>query len=669
MATYHLSATIHSRGKGHSAVHGAAYRARCALADERTGERWDYSRKARDVLFTGVYAPQGAPAWAQDRAQLWNHVEAFERRSDAQLCRSFEISLPHELTLEQNRRALQDWVRDNFTRKGLIADVAIHAPHEKGDQRNIHAHVAVVMRKLDGQEFAATKERAATIADRKAELEALRESWERTGNRHLERAGFAPSLDRRTLAEQGIDRAPTVHLGKYATALERAGIATELGSINRQVMQHNTERVTLRNLEQEAQQLSAQIIDLQAARAARGAAGQRHEPARVAEQTASHAEMQRTQRRGIDPQAMRAEITGLWQTTDSGKTFAAAVEERGYTLCPDDRRDFVIVDREGRVHNLARCIEDATARDVRDRMADIDRGSLLSIADARAALREAAGVQWVEAQLKTRPLNPIEQRVARAMQTGFVGRDFRDALGAQGIMLAKVTEKDLQAFAATRKDNELKATMRPDQILDRVPEAERGEIVAVTRRGNVYRLNPQRFDPAKLAQCIGRLPPSVAEAQEAWAISREHGVRRRHERMADRMERAQTINHGARSVTAAGPGAPRPADNMARGSVRSSARMLGKALNALEDLFSGLFSSPPPPPGPDEQRDKAIAADEAERLDAFRQHAAERARQSYAIDAHLNQERQQGERQEQEQAVRRYRAAQARDRDERDRER
>src|SRR5207302_1269787 len=83
---------------------------------------WDYSRKGKDVLFEGIYAPPSAPAWAKDRSELWNHVEAFERRSDAQLCRSFDIALPHELTIEQNRRALQDWVRDNSSRKGFRAD-------------------------------------------------------------------------------------------------------------------------------------------------------------------------------------------------------------------------------------------------------------------------------------------------------------------------------------------------------------------------------------------------------------------------------------------------------------------------------------------------------------------------------------------------------------------
>jgi hypothetical protein len=247
MAIYHLSAQVITRGSGHSAVHAAAYRARCELEDERTGLVHDYSRKAGELLFHGIYAPKDAPAWAHDRAQLWNHVEAFERHRRAELAREFNIALPHELTLEQNRYALQDWIRDNFTRKGLIADAVIHAPGRDGDERNLHAHVMVVMRRLDGSEFVRSKERFETYSEKeaakKAELETLRESWERIGNRHLERHGHAPTLDRRSLLDQGVERDPTVHLGKDATAIERKGRMSELGELNREIKSENERRV------------------------------------------------------------------------------------------------------------------------------------------------------------------------------------------------------------------------------------------------------------------------------------------------------------------------------------------------------------------------------------------------------------------------------------------
>ena len=71
----------------------------------------------------------------------------------------------------------------------------------------------------------------------------MRESWARIGNRHLERYGFEPSLDHRTLEAQGIQREPTVHMGKSATAIEREGEPSELGDLNRAIIEENERKV------------------------------------------------------------------------------------------------------------------------------------------------------------------------------------------------------------------------------------------------------------------------------------------------------------------------------------------------------------------------------------------------------------------------------------------
>lgn len=101
------------------------------------------------------------------------------------------------------------------------------------------------------------------------------------------------------------------------------------------------------------------------------------------DRTPSHAEMQQGARSGLGPQEAREQITGIWQRTDNGQAFAAALDEAGWTLARGDRRDFVVVDHEGEVHSLRRRIEGATAADVRARMADIDRASLPDIEEAR----------------------------------------------------------------------------------------------------------------------------------------------------------------------------------------------------------------------------------------------------------------------------------------------
>jgi len=83
------------------------------------------------------------------------------------------------------------------------------------------------MHKLDGIEFSAKKERADTVTERKGELEALRKSWERIVNRHLERHGFEPTLDRRSHLDQGVDREPTINLGKAAAAPITSGAGSK----------------------------------------------------------------------------------------------------------------------------------------------------------------------------------------------------------------------------------------------------------------------------------------------------------------------------------------------------------------------------------------------------------------------------------------------------------
>jgi hypothetical protein len=104
--------------------------------------------------------------------------------------------------------------------------------------------------------------------------------------------------------------------------------------------------------------------------------------------TPSHAEMQQAERSGITPQDAKDTITALWRSTDSGKAFAAVIGATGWTLARGDKRDFVLIDRAGETHSLARRIDGAKAKDVRERMADLDAASLPTVDEARARQQE-----------------------------------------------------------------------------------------------------------------------------------------------------------------------------------------------------------------------------------------------------------------------------------------
>lgn len=69
---------------------------------------------------------------------------------------------------------------------------------------------------------------------------------------------------------------------------------------------------------------------------------------------------------------MAEKIDALYRASDSGKAFQAALEQEGFTLARGDRRGFTIVDGSGKIHSLARQLSGQRARDIKDRLADID---------------------------------------------------------------------------------------------------------------------------------------------------------------------------------------------------------------------------------------------------------------------------------------------------------
>jgi len=226
MAIFHLSAKVVSRGSGQSAIAKAAYNSRSKLEDERTGLTKDYSRK-EGAEFSGIFAPKNAPEWVNDRQQLWNAVErredASNRAASAQLAREVVVALPHELTDQQRQWLVKDFVREQFTRKGMIADVNIHAPGGEGDQRNHHAHILVTMREIGPDGFGPKVREW----NSDAQLQQWRAEWERSTNKQLERHGHDERIDRRTLEAQGIDREPTTHRGPHVDAIERRGVEAD----------------------------------------------------------------------------------------------------------------------------------------------------------------------------------------------------------------------------------------------------------------------------------------------------------------------------------------------------------------------------------------------------------------------------------------------------------
>ncbi len=206
MCVYHLSVKLISRGCGHSSVASAAYRSGSRLKCLRTGSTHCYLRK-REVVHCAICAPDGAPSWVYDRAQLWNTVESGENRVNSQLSREVEVSIPQELPSEIRSTLLDGFVREAFVSHGMVADYAIH-----DKPGNPHAHIMLTLRELspDGNGFS-NKRRDWNSP---ALLETWRSLWSEHTNRMLAEQGFAERIDHRSFADRGISGPTTVHVGR-----------------------------------------------------------------------------------------------------------------------------------------------------------------------------------------------------------------------------------------------------------------------------------------------------------------------------------------------------------------------------------------------------------------------------------------------------------------------
>jgi Ti-type conjugative transfer relaxase TraA len=207
-ALYHFSAKVIQRSQGRSAVAAAAYRAAEELHDKLLDQDHDYTAK-QHVVHSEIMLPDGALVRWTDRETLWNEVEAAERRKDAVLARDIEISLPRELGQAEAVALVQDFVREQFVARGMVADLNVHWTKARDGGEQPHAHVMLTMREVEGDGFG-LKQRA---WNDKALLRTWRERWAEMANARLHELGHDVRIDHRSYAEQGIDLEPQHKIG------------------------------------------------------------------------------------------------------------------------------------------------------------------------------------------------------------------------------------------------------------------------------------------------------------------------------------------------------------------------------------------------------------------------------------------------------------------------
>lgn len=290
----------------------------------------------------------------------------------------------------------------------------------------------------------------------------------------------------------------------------------------------------------------------------------------------------RSQATGLDPEAMREEVTALFRGADSGQAFKAALEDAGYILARGDRRDYCIIDSAGHEHSLGRRVAEKAAA-VRARLSDIERDELPSVAEAREMVRAEAdeGSKPAAPDTQEQPETPLDVQQAAdfltepdARMTPFVA----DALAAR--------------FGDGFAPSEPGARSRAEESIPgaRATDAEGGEDAAAVTdciRTHAAGERPQRVTPWSFAGLAERL---TRYADLFWNFVRDEHSGQQPEPQAEPPQDERRA-----------PGSPAPDDMPAAPTEPEAPR--GWAARVMGSVLDKLRPQRHEPPGPEPDGD------------------------------------------------------------------
>jgi hypothetical protein len=352
--------------------------------------------------------------------------------------------------------------------------------------------------------------------------------------------------------------------------------------------------------------------------------------------------------------------------------------------------ELVAVNGFGNVYRFDEHTTGQFRSEIDKRLAGIDAGSLLSVADTTAKVRETSKAAWLAQQRderdRQRPANAIENKIIECAEQGRLhGATVRqnrqgeivsgvDALADRlrpaderqthsamvqgdqaiaarleqaGIAIVRVTADDVKALDALRSEEELARATAKD-VQGRKPrifaKVEAGDLAAVTRAGNVFRLNPHRLDLAGLESAISSTVPqskrsssglpSVTETRARFESEGQKKTalwdQRRVASAERRASREQSFSQQQTMRRAATAAIGKPGETVNR-----SIKPAGKALGIIGGIAAKLgkiadMLFPAKPPSPEQQKRNYWAAKEQQATDeiaAKKETAAEQERQ------------------------------------------
>jgi hypothetical protein len=566
MARFHVTAKVVSRSKGQSVVAKAAYNARDKLLNERDGQPKDY-RELGDTVFSGIFAPEDAPEWARDREALWNEVERGEKRKDAQLAVELEMALPHELTDEQRRHIVVDFAREEFLRKGLVADVNIHPPPrepEDGKEPNHHVHVLVALREIGPDDFGKRVINSGSLGENAQQIDEWRERWAERGARELRKAGFDLEADRYavghlTLPEQRhealergdlewaeeLNREPTRHRGPAVDAMERRSVETDRGREAREAEQSKPKELRIERIEG---QLMAVTCD------------ENNQPSVHSLDDVRFAVVDRRDVADLEILREAQKAKGMEQAPElyEGELVAVMLDEQNQPRIINDFSH----EQADETHKYLRNIDLPNAPSVRKASLQLYEW---------VAEREAQTDQWHDLSKKAG-----EIRLAHALSQ--TPEEFIQGMAERGVHIARVSKRDIiqnayehefLAEGAATQDRTLSQEI--DQLDPRRLASlslHEGDLVAVDRFGSVSFLNEHTTGDTRkeIGEFLGPLAqdlPGICQLREqrpeaAKGLIRDDDAREQHQQWEERIASAEQRGAGSRAARERQAEAERP---------------------------------------------------------------------------------------------------------------
>ena len=298
-----------------------------------------------------------------------------------------------------------------------------------------------------------------------------------------------------------------------------------------------------------------------------------------------------------------------------------------------------MVDRRGNVTRIDQRTTGDHWEEIQKRLAGIDRRELISVADAKEAMREANRIEWREHRQAereaARPATELETAINDLHREASDGKQFAEALDKAGVTIARATAADVKALDALRQDQELTGIVAGAAGIEQgraqhLARLEEGDLAAVTRQGDVFRISTGRLEHGVEARLAEAGPaPGVIEARATLEIEREASATFQQEMIDTQLER-RTEATEARVARSAARDARRELERdmrtdqrtlgavigVAEQSVSRGGRLLDGAVRALGkvlDMLADMFAPAPPPTKDQAERMERTAEEQAQR--------------------------------------------------------